>query len=128
MSSTSQRRGRDRTNLDSVIKAFQTTCESGYIKTSTLTALDWKIKALDIDTSMEMGIRKDLHLVRQVVPVVEEPETTFEINRAPRTSGSGPAPSLSAQSAISVQLPEPENQVDDLETRLNEILGQSYSA
>ena len=114
--------------MDKVVKAFQECCESGYVKTSTIAALDAKILKMDFHTDLEMGLRRDLQL-NQVGPSVTEPETTFEIRRNPAVRNS------TSQSSV-LALPEPgpsagnqanEAPADDLEARLNDILGQSYS-
>ena len=130
--------------MDFIIRQFQCFFESGYVKTSTLKALDEKLDTLKISTSLEMNLRrfkrkksKSTSSANPVVLEPEEQESTFEIGRKakraiqdrPSTSGSIHIRELT-NSEPSVGTIIPDQQLDqedsDLENRLRALLGGSY--
>ena len=126
-------------DMDMIIKQFQIYFETGYVKMSTVKALEEKRETLKMATSLEMNIRrfKNQNATNSLVQKSSDLNNTSFVIGRPRA---GPSSSGASQPIISVDEPESSTgqgsnmslsqRVDmetwELQNQVNHILDNSY--
>ena len=125
-------------SLDGIIRHFQHYFEAGYVKTSTLRALDVKVEKLKMSSTLEFNVRrfrkKKVKSTSDDSGTVETVDSTFEINRPNKSEEI--LPIQNGSSILEIDIPEPsssassksalEKEDDELERKLKSILDEAF--